>query len=71
MVNVYIWYIYITCVSISGSAGNIFRIEHRLRSPPEALRNVGVKGFGEFDIVFLWMIGELEGELLENDDGGV
>jgi hypothetical protein len=60
-----------TCVSISGSAGNIFLIEPRLRSPPEARRNVGVNGFGELDIVFLWMIGELEGELLVKDDGGV
>ena len=60
-----------TCVSISGSAGNIFLIEPRFPSPREARRNVGVNGFGEFEIGFLLMIGELDGELLENDEGGV
>ena len=55
----------ITWVSISGKAGNILRIDPRLRSPPvEDRRNVGVpSGFVGLDMGFLLLtVGEFDGE---------
>ena len=62
----FIMMVQITWVSISGKAGNILRIDPRLRSPPvvDDRRNVGVpSGFVGLDMWFLLLtVGEFDGE---------